>query len=353
MKIGFDAKRYFNNQTGLGNYSRWLIDGLSKLNKHEYHLYHTSPHTHTLPVHSPKGMVRFFSSLWRSRSIVKDLLADGINVYHGLSNEIPFGIHRTNIKAVVTIHDLINIRYPEYYNNMDKLIYKTKLKYAIKYAHTILVPSYQTKNDLINLLDTNGDKIKVIPLSVKPIRAYADAEYAYLPKTNYILCVSGFTKRKNLLNLVNAFKNIDTDTHLVIAGRKGDTYARVYKESNTINNIALMTDVSDDTLDLLYAKCDFCVYPSEYEGFGIPILEAFIHNKTVATSNVSSMPEVGGNAAVYFNPLKKEEIITCLKELLDPKKRAMYEKNISKHLQNFNSEKLLNQYQHIYQTIYS
>jgi glycosyltransferase involved in cell wall biosynthesis len=351
MKIGFDAKRYFNNKTGLGNYSKWLIDGLQNLNKDEYHLYHTSPRTHTLPVHSPKGILRFFSSLWRSRNVVRELVDDGIDVYHGLSNEIPFGIHRTTIKTVVTIHDLINLRYPEYYNSIDKLIYKAKLNYAIKYAHTIVVPSYQTKDDLINILNTSVDKIKVIPLSVKSSRSYTKDEYAYPPKTNYILCVSGFTKRKNLLNLVSAYKNIETDTHLVIAGRKGDTYAKVLNASNATNNIILMTDVSDDTLGLLYAKCDFCIYPSEYEGFGIPILEAFTHGKTVATSNVSSMPEVGGNAALYFNPLKREEIITCLNVLLDPVKRATYEENISERLHHFDSEKLLDQYQKLYQTI--
>jgi putative glycosyltransferase (TIGR04372 family) len=107
-----------------------------------------------------------------------------------------------------------------------------------------------------------------------------------------------------------------------------------------------------ELLDIyLAAKCDFCIYPSEYEGFGIPILEAFTHGKTVATSNVSSMPEVGGNAAIYFNPLKKEEIITCLNVLLDRVKRATYEENIAERLQYFDSGKLLNQYQKIYQTI--
>jgi len=93
------------------------------------------------------------------------------------------------------------------------------------------------------------------------------------------------------------------------------------------------------------------VYPSEYEGFGIPILEAFSHGKTVATSKVSSMPEVGGNAAAYFNPLNEDEIESCIQALLDSEERAKYEVNIDQRLLEFESDKLLNQYMEIYQTI--
>ena len=351
MKVGFDAKRYFNNQTGLGNYSRWLVDGLSKLAKYEFHLYHTKPCAHELQVHSPKGLMVYLSSFWRSKYIVRDLVDDGIDIYHGLSNEIPFGIHRTSIKTVVTIHDLINLRYPEYYNILDRLIYKSKLRYAVRYADTILVPSVQTKNDLVNLLQAKKTKIQVLPLSVKSHRLPIKEEYAYPPTNDYILCVSGFSKRKNLVRLIHAFKRINTKIHLVIAGRKGDTYNQALQASSGIENITLMTDISDNTLGSLYDKCLFCVYPSEYEGFGIPILEAFSHGKTVATSKVSSMPEVGGNAAAYFNPLNEDEIESCIQALLDSEERAKYEVNIDQRLLEFESDKLLNQYMEIYQTI--
>ena len=292
----------------------------------------------------------YLSSFWRSKYIVRDLVDDGIDIYHGLSNEIPFGIHRTSIKTVVTIHDLINLRYPEYYNILDKLIYKSKLRYAVRYAHTILVPSVQTKNDLVNLLQAKKTKIQV-PLSVKSHRLPIKEEYAYPPTNDYILCVSGFSKRKNLVRLIHAFKRINTKIHLVIAGRKGDTYNQALQASSGIENITLMTDISDNTLESLYDKCLFCVYPSEYEGFGIPILEAFSHGKTVATSKVSSMPEVGGNAAAYFNPLNEDEIESCIQALLDSEERAKYEVNIDQRLLEFESDKLLNQYMEIYQTI--
>ena len=167
---------------------------------------------------SPSGIYKFLKRLWRSKSIVKDIRTNNIDVYHGLSNELPFGIDKLETKTVVTIHDLINKRYPQHYSFIDRIIYHKKVSYAQKIADKIIVPSQQTKDDLVYFFKTEEKKIKVIPLSI-PQKQLSQASKV---KSKYILCVSSFTKRKNLENLVIAFNEIETaDVKLIVAGKKG------------------------------------------------------------------------------------------------------------------------------------
>lgn len=349
MKIGFDAKRYFNNQTGLGNYARWLVHHLALNQNHEYVLYQPK-HVDTTQknIKYPSGIFSLLTSLWRSRFICRDLVRDKIEVYHGLSNELPFGIHKTNIKTVVTIHDLINKRYPHYYSKIDGYIYDSKLRYTQRVATKIVVPSKQTKDDLISFYNTDSDKIEIIPLSLK---AKVAGNKSLKMAKPYVLCVSGFSKRKNLLNLVQAYQSSNLKLNLVIAGRKAETYAHIEQLAQQDDRILLYPNVTDKTLSSLYQKATFCVYPSEFEGFGIPILEAFSYGKTVATSNCSSMPEVGGEAAEYFDPLIQGSIKQALESLSIDSYRQHKEANISKQLSLFQSDKLIEQYFNLYHSI--
>lgn len=347
MKIGFDAKRYFNNQTGLGNYSRWLIDSLLQNEENNYLLYQPKKVETTLAnVRYPQGIMSFISSLWRSKFICSDLIKDEIDVYHGLSNELPFGIHKTNIKSVVTIHDLINLRYPENYAFMDRSIYRLKLRYAQKQAYKIIVPSSQTKKDLIHFFGTDKGKIEVIPLATRP-KIESNEEKIVLAE--YILCVSSFDRRKNLVNLVKAYKKLPLPKpKLILAGKSGDDLYKVKKAIAHDQMIETKLDLTNEDLANLYKHCLFCVYPSVFEGFGIPILEAFQHNKTVATSRMSSMPEVGGNAADYFDPLKVLDIKDTLERLLNAEYRESKETLIANRLKNFDSSLLSDKYIDIY-----
>ena len=349
MKIGFDAKRYFNNQTGLGNYARWLVNNLALNQSNEYVLYQPKlVETTQTNIKYPTGIFSLLTSLWRSRFICRDLVRDKIEVYHGLSNELPFGIHKTNIKTVVTIHDLINKRYPHYYSKIDGYIYDRKLRYTQRVATQIVVPSKQTKDDLISFYNTDSDKVIIIPLSLK---AKDLGHETFNMDKPYVLCVSGFSKRKNLLNLVQAYQSANLELNLVIAGRKGDTYAQIEQLAKNDDRVLLYPNVTDKTLSSLYQGATFCVYPSEFEGFGIPILEAFSYGKTVATSNCSSMPEVGGDAAEYFDPLIQESIKQALEHLSVDSYRHQREANISKQLSLFQSDILVEQYLNLYQSI--
>ncbi|MDG2454630.1 MAG: glycosyltransferase family 1 protein [Bacteroidia bacterium] len=351
MKIGFDAKRYFNNSSGLGNYARWLVDGLAKRQKCEYHLYQPKEVSQKvdLPLHYPSGIGKATPSLWRSKFVCSRLETDKIDIFHGLSNEIPFGIHKTNIKSVVTIHDLINKRYPENYGTVDRIIYNKKLYYAQKYAAKIITPSKQTKEDIITFYGTTADKIEVVPLSLQKKTFTIEASGM---DSEYMLCVSGFTKRKNISLLVKAYTALENcSTKLIIAGHDGDSFKEVQQLASNNPNIILRQNVEAKELNTLYQNALFCVYPSVFEGFGIPILEAFSFGKTVATSNISSMPEVGGDAAVYFNPTDTTSISSALEKLLIPKNRNALEERIVDRLAAFETQKLLNRYEEIYEEL--
>ena len=345
MKIGFDAKRYFNNITGLGNYSRWLIKNLNKQLPKSIFLFHTEPkfiNTENLTVFNPKYYL--LKSLWRSWSVIRKLKKERIDIYHGLSNEIPFGIHKTGIKSIVTIHDLINKRYPNNYKLIDRWVYNLKLSYAQKHADVIITVSDQTKKDIIHYYNTNETKIKVIPIGMTKRKIKSEQ-----PSTPYILCVSSFTKRKNLKALVRAFKFIKSkDINLKIAGSQGDTSQQIIKLAEDDPRIELHFNISDEQLDKLYIKCQFCIYPSLFEGFGIPILEAFSYGKTIATSNISSMPEVGKDAAMYFNPRDSNSIRMSILQLMDDDIRNSYENKIPNTIKSFDSKVLINTYKSIY-----
>lgn len=350
VKVGFDAKRYYNNPTGLGNYARWIINGLKARDELDVHLYHPAPvaHKEGLDVHGPEGLLKTVSFAWRSRYISKDLARHGIDVYHGMSNEIPFGIHRRNIRTLTTIHDLINLRFPEQYRPIDRTIYFRKLRYAQRFADMIVVPSEQTRSDLIHFFDTDPTRIRVIPLSIPTVpKVETDA-----PERPYILCVSSFQARKNLPNLVRAFEAAKLeDVDLVIAGREGDSLQELERITQHNDRIKLVVNPATDTIHHLYHHSLFCVYPSMYEGFGIPILEAFAHGKTIATSNVSSMPEVGGTAAEYFDPNDVDSIKIAIVKLMDDMSRTSLQSNIENELERFDSEALLQEYIDLYQAL--
>jgi hypothetical protein len=169
MKIGYDAKRAFFNNTGLGNYSRWLIKAMAGYhNGNSYYLYTPKAKANSrlnflqdhgnIHIVTPRNSL--FPALWRSKGIVYDLERDGIQLFHGLSHELPLGIAQSGIRSVVTVHDLIFMRYPKQFGpvNYRIWIYTAKVKHACKVADKIIAISQKTKNDLIELLGISTKK---------------------------------------------------------------------------------------------------------------------------------------------------------------------------------------------------
>ncbi|MBW8683268.1 glycosyltransferase family 4 protein [Chitinophaga rhizophila] len=340
MNIAFDAKRAYQNNTGLGNYSRTLISSLATYHpQHNYFLYapklttmyQTAGFANMQSVLPEKRLHRWFRSAWRSKYVVKELAAKGIDIYHGLSHEIPFGIHTSGVKSIVTMHDLIFERYPGQYNPIDVQTYRRKAKYACKYADHIIAISEQTKQDIIHYYKTPAEKITVVYQSCDEFFAtmhdatrISKMKAQYGLPDSYFLYVGSIIERKNLLGIIQAMLQLkgDVDLPLVVLGG-GSSYKKKVKafiEKHDMSDRIIWLNekgrLADADLPLLYQGAEALIYPSIFEGFGIPILEALWSRTPVITSAGSCFGETGGNAALYVNPLQPGTIADAMKKVL-------------------------------------
>jgi glycosyltransferase involved in cell wall biosynthesis len=257
MNIGFEAKRFFTNSTGLGNYSRFIVHALSQyFPDHTYLLYTPSDRTFSeadsilqssnIEVVKPSVNYKRFKaqSIWRTWGIAGEPTVKNLNVFHGLSQELPVGLPPT-LKKVVTIHDLIYLRYPKFYNPIDVQIYKTKVKFACKSADSIIAISQQTASDIVEFLRVDSSKIKIVHqgahVSFKRAttpeqRGKVRQKYG-LPET-YILNVGTIEERKNALSLVRAFNCIPEKKRIpmVIVGKQ-TSYSKTVKDFVVANDL--------------------------------------------------------------------------------------------------------------------
>ncbi|MBL7812485.1 MAG: glycosyltransferase family 4 protein [Bacteroidetes bacterium] len=321
MRIGFDAKRFFHNSTGLGNYSRSMVYALARhFQQDEFWLLNAKPVSFdpefpNLHLYVPNRP----TPLWRSLGIARDIQALQIPVFHGLSNEIPVGLSRKNIRSVVTIHDVIFRRFPDYYPILDRNIYHFKTRYAATRADCIIATSQATAADLQEFYGVSASRIHVV---YQPV---AETFYTrpVLPQVHprpFFLYVSSFTGRKNQGALIEAFGRIRklTDMDLILAGKSGETLEtcrNMIRSAGLQDRIHLFTDCETEILQNLVHQCEAFVYPSLYEGFGIPLAEAAAAGKPMAVSNIGVFRELAGPAALYFHPNKMEEIADAMLKL--------------------------------------
>ena len=319
MRIGFDAKRLYNNFTGLGNHSRTTIDILTaEYPENAYYLYTpklrlnpvTSPYLQKTGCHTvqPQGLLR--GGLWRTVGLPADLKRDGIELFHGLSNELPLGIRRTGIPSVVTIHDVAFRTFTDMYHWADRQIYDLKWRYAVRQADRIIAISQCTKRDIIRFYDIDEQKIDVVYQPVTP------RYYSPIPRTDappYMLYVGAVNSRKNLLGIVKAMELLpsDLDLPLYIVGN-GHEYKREVQSYIAAHGIQSrfrwLGGLSHEELHQLYTDALLFVYPSFYEGFGLPVVEAMLSGCPVVTSDRSSLPEAGGPYSLKANPESPEDI---------------------------------------------
>jgi glycosyltransferase involved in cell wall biosynthesis len=370
MKIGYDAKRAFYNNTGLGNYSRWLIKGVASLNPSNT-LYLYTPKAKANPrlnfigdysnIHTVTPKSKWFTSWWRSRGIVKDLKRDAIELYHGLSHELPSGIGQTGIKSVVTVHDLIFMRYPKQFGPVNYRIYLAKIKHACRVADSIIAISQKTKDDLVELLGIDPKKIEVIYQGCDPsfaIEQTAAQKSAVNEKYNlpdgFILSVGTIEERKNLLLTVKALKNID-DIKLVVVGKetKYTEQVKAYLTANNLNpRVIFLKDVTFAELPAVYQMASVFVYPSRYEGFGIPVLEALNSGTPVIAATGSCLEEAGGPDSLYVDPDNDADLAAKISSVLaDDKLRQTMVTKGRAYAASFTDDKLSLQLLRLYQNI--
>ncbi|EHQ25809.1 glycosyltransferase family 4 protein [Mucilaginibacter paludis] len=371
MRIGYEAKRAFLNTTGLGNYSRGVISMMaSYYPDNQYFLYTPKivadkridlikayPQVTTI---TPQ--VKLFTSLWRSRFVVNDLKRDDIQLYHGLSHELPVGIHRSGIKSVITIHDLIFMRYPQYFGYISRKIYKAKIKYACKHADRIIAISERTKEDLVELLNLDPDKIEVIyqdcdkSFKIKQsAQKKAEVSAKYKLPEKFILHVGTIEERKNLWLLVKAFRLLPGDAQLVVIGRPTDYVKKIEQyinEHELAGRILFIQNADFTDLPAIYQLAEIFIYPSRYEGFGIPILEALVSGTPVIAATGSCLEEAGGPDSLYVNPDDEVELSEKIQSLLGNPlhQQTMIAKGLQ-YTRKFEDKKLSEQLMNVYQNV--
>lgn len=374
MRIGFDAKRAFSNFTGLGNYSRSTLKLLTELHpEHEYFLYNPRvpdenqikfldlPHHAKVHIKIPQSFFfEIFSSTWRRYGITADIVRDKIDLYHGLSHEVPVNIHKTNIKSIVTIHDLIFKVFPQYYKVADRKIYDNKFKHACETADGIIAISEQTKSDIIKFYNINADKIKVIYQGCSTIFETPSDELTkqsvktkYNLPDKYLLSVGSIERRKNVKLILTALSNIDNDISLVLVGKKTEYYNELVEYINThnlSNRVIFLHDVKFNELPSIYQQALMFIYPSRYEGFGIPILEALHSRIPVIAAKGSCLEEAGGPMTRYIDADSAEELTHAINELMNADLDEIINGNLA-FVQKFSREKIADELMSYYQEI--
>lgn len=341
MKIVIDISQIVYEGTGVATYTRNIVRELLKLNKnnrHQYLLFGTSLRQRArlesfISSLENEGLNfdHFFLSLpptftdliWNRIHHVKlEKLIGKFDLLHSSDWVQP----PTRAKKVTTIHDMIVYKYPQtstnrFGFNLEKLspianivqTQKDRLKWVQKEADLILADSLSTKRDIVEILKIPSARIRTIYLaagdnfeefrkqSVKEkVARVQKVRNKYHLGRDYILAVGTQEPRKNLKTLIAAFTKLsDVKTDLVIAGKFGWGQRDEHKDNSAIK---ILGYVPQDDLPALYAGAKLFAYPTLYEGFGVPILEAFSAGTPVLTSNLSSHPEVGGKATIYVNP---------------------------------------------------
>ncbi len=373
MRIGFDAKRAFYNNTGLGNYARDTIRILSQYHpENDYFLYtpkliqnsrlsflHERDNCHTRVPFSFVG--NLFKKYWRSKNIVKDLLQDEIDIYHGVSHELPIGIEKTKIKSVVSIHDLIFIRYPHLFSVIDRKIYHKKFLSACKRADKIIAISQQTKSDIIEFFNISEKKIEVIYQGCNIVFQKFipnDVKQKVISKYNlpnkFLLHVSSITERKNLLSILKSIQKLKNQ-HLVVIG-DGNTYKNkcleYIRQHNLQDRVHFINNISLKEMVAIYQSADIMLYPSLFEGFGIPILEALFSKTPVITTKGGCFSEAGGKHSIYINPLSEKELTQAIiKVQSDENLREKMIEEGYQYAQNFTDDKVVENLFKIYKTL--
>ena len=386
MNIGFDAKRAAQNRTGLGNYSRFVIRILSeKFAGNQFHLYTPKPHRmpylqeiptlkHLFLHFPPQGIWSRIRSLWRVWGITKDIQKDGIQIFHGLSNELPLNIgtpEQRKMKAggkgckyIVTIHDLIFIHTPQYYHWIDRQIYNFKFRRACRCADRVIAVSEYTKQEIMHYYHTPESKIDVVYQGCDPVFSQEieagklqEVKAKYQLPDKFVLYVGSIEERKNLMLVAKAMAELNRRAaiHVVAVGRRTayvDQIQDFLKAQGIDHLFHFYHQVPYADLPSFYKWASTFAYPSRIEGFGIPLLEAISSGVPAIGCTGSCLEEAGGPNSIYVNPddakgMADAILRTCTDE---PLRQHMISEG-KKYALNFSDEKLSHDLMKVYESL--
>jgi len=349
MKIGIDASRYSHKYaTGVEWYSYQIINGIlgEALKKPDSEVFLYSPADINIPKEfEHPGKVRKiiipFKRFWTLIRLSWEMRKNPPDVLFVPSHTLP--LIRPKF-SVITIHDVAFKYLKKSYPLLNYWYLNWSTKYAVKHASKIIAPSEATKNDLIKFFKCPAEKISVVHHGFKkPAKSGQSAGlsenlkfFGFDKKFPYILFVGRLESKKNLARLVEAFKIFaenKSDYRLVLAGKQGFGFEEILEKVRKLgrklqhpqsgaeveNRVIMPGYVDEDEKKYLYENCEIFAFPSLYEGFGFPVLEAFYYGKPVVTSHVSCLPEVAGDAALYFDPFDVSEIANVLEKLANNK----------------------------------
>lgn len=325
MIIGYDGKRAVKNNTGLGNYSRLIVEQLARLYPENRYLLYTpalSDNPRLKPLFEfdnielclpDKKIWRGVSGLWRvSGGITAQARRDGIDLFHGLSGELPLDIAKLGKPSVVTIHDVIFRHFPECYATIDRKIYDYKFARAARNATRIIAISECTARDIVDFYDVDPAKISIVyqgcaaQFHRRPsAEEISEVKHRHGISGNYIVAIGTVERRKNQLLAIKGIELAPKDLKLVIVGRKTDYQSeldRYIAEHNLANRVIFIDNAPFADLPALYAGAICSSYTSRFEGFGIPVIESLYCGTPVIVATGSCLEEASGPAAPAIDP---------------------------------------------------
>lgn len=351
MRIGINI-RGLTGFTGVQIYLHNLIHNILEIdNTNQYILFYNLMRNKTFPdfLNKYKNVICCSSNIpGRIQGLLQFSLKFPVEFFYGSMDIFhePWSVSPPTLKAkrVITVFDISDLLFPELYKGLLDKRWRKLVKESVKQADKIIVPSISTKNDLVNLLKISQEKIIIILLGIEDFfKPYKIEESLHVTKKynlpeRFILFLGAFVPRKNLTKLIEAFSIIsDKEIKLVLVGSYLTDYKNILSKISelNLNNRVILIDgatISREELPFLYNLAELFVFPSLYEGFGLPILEAMACGIPVTCSNISSLPEIANNAALLFNPHNIEDIADKINRILSS--REIRDSLIKKGIEN-------------------
>ncbi|MBE6048390.1 MAG: glycosyltransferase family 4 protein [Clostridium sp.] len=335
MRIGIDgrAAKWYRG-TGIGTYTHQLISNLNLIDsKNEYLIF--LPENSSLNNLNSNFEIKSVNhtpndNFWEEVSVPNILDDSKIDIYHVPQNGVGLS-ENINCVKVITLHDIIPLKMPETVSDRYLNIFNNVLPNLIPKCEGIITVSQYSKDDIANEFNFPKEKIYVTHLAAEKIYKPLNKSICkkiikkkYSISDNFILYVGGFSPRKNIIGLIESFSLLSANTRknlkLVITGKKGFSYSKYKNRAETLNiseNVIFTDFIPLEDMPIFYNSAELLVYPSFYEGFGLPPLEAMACGTPVIASNVTSLPEVCNDSALLVNPNDIYELSNCMSNVLN------------------------------------
>jgi glycosyltransferase involved in cell wall biosynthesis len=318
--FGIDARAAAEEPAGRGRYVRELLRGLARRDDdHVYDLYARRRWNEAFDERFRWRLIAARDPLWHLR--VSGVASSSCAAF--LSSNSYLTAWFLRVPSAVVVYDLVSFKAGVRARRSSGLIERATIGLGVRRASTLLCISEATRRDLTSRYPQVAPKTRVVPLAADeqfgrpvPTSVLHEVRERFGLDSQFVLCTGTLEPRKNLVRVVEAHAGLSPPCELVLVGPTGWEFQPILEEARSRENVRLVGQVSDDDLAALYQSCSVFCYPSLYEGFGLPLLEAMAAGAACVTSSVSSLPEIGGDAAVYVDPTSVAEIRKAIERLL-------------------------------------